>query len=215
VQEHLSEIQKGATQEVLITSQQLVLHLAKMLRKIEDRKDDMLSMNKIGKIVVVAALAIVVGMVVVAKQDKASHTNTAVKNNPCICVPADSSPVSSPVSSAASSTEIKQIKEGNQAVNNKLPQLVDLGASSCIPCKMMVPILEDIKKEYAGRLKVVFIDVRENPDAGREYGIRIIPTQIFYNASDNEMFRHEGFMSKKDILAKWKDLGVNLAMEKQ
>ena len=159
-------------------------------------------MNKIGKIVIVAALAIVVGMVVVAKQDKASTTDTAIKNTPCICVPADSS------------KEINEIKKGGQAVE-KLPRLVDLGASSCIPCKMMAPILEDIKQEYAGRLKVVFIDVWENPGAGKEYRIRIIPTQIFYDASDKEMFRHEGFMSKEDILAKWKDLGVNLEMEKQ
>ena len=171
-------------------------------------------MNKIGKIVIVAALAIVVGMVVVAKQDKSSPTTTAVKNAPCICAPADFPPVSSPESSAESSKEIKEIKKEVQAVE-KLPRLLDLGASKCIPCKMMAPILEDIKKEYDGRLKVVFIDVRDNPDAGREYKIRIIPTQIFYDASDKEMFRHEGFMSKKDILAKWKDLGVNLEMEKQ
>jgi thioredoxin len=159
-------------------------------------------MNKIGKIVIVAALAIVVGMVVVAKQNKSSTTNTAVKNDPCM------------FASAESSKEINEIKKDGQTVE-KLPRLVDLGASSCIPCKMMTPILEDIKKEYAGRLEVVFIDVRENPGASKEYKIRIIPTQIFYDASDKEKFRHEGFMSKEDILAKWKDLGVNLKMEKQ
>jgi len=159
-------------------------------------------MNKIGKIVIVAALAIVVGAVIVARQDRSSTTDTAIKNTPCICVPADSS------------KEIKETKKSGQAVE-KLPRLVDLGASTCIPCKMMAPILEDIKKEYAGRLKVIFIDVRKNPDAGKEYRIRMIPTQIFYGASDKEMFRHEGFMSKEDILAKWKDLGVNLEMEKQ
>ncbi|MCK4629611.1 MAG: thioredoxin family protein [Sedimentisphaerales bacterium] len=166
-------------------------------------------MNKIGKIVIVAALAIVVGMVVVAKQNKSSTTNTTVKNTPCICAPADSSAVSSPESSAESSKEIKEIKEGGQAVG-KLPRLLDLGASKCIPCKLMAPILEELKKEYAGTFNVEFIDVWKNPGAGREYGIRMIPTQIFYDASDKEMFRHEGFMSKEDILAKWKDIGVNL-----
>ena len=166
-------------------------------------------MNKIGKIVVVAVLAIVVGMVVVAKQDKSSTANTAVKNTPCICTPADFPPVSSPESSAESSKEIKEIKEGGQSVE-KLPRLLDLGASKCIPCKLMAPILEELKKEYAGTFNVEFIDVWKNPDAGKEYKIRMIPTQIFYDASDKEMFRHEGFMSKEDILAKWKDLGVNL-----
>ncbi|GAI95361.1 unnamed protein product, partial [marine sediment metagenome] len=61
---------------------------------------------------------------------------------------------------------------------------------------------------YEGVFKVEFIDVWENPEAGREYGIRLIPTQIFYDSSGKELFRHEGFFSKEDILAKWKELGV-------
>jgi len=92
-----------------------------------------------------------------------------------------------------------------------LPRLVDLGAHSCIPCKKMAPILDDLRREYAGRLKVEFIDVWQNPDAGQQYGIRLIPTQIFYNAAGKELARHEGFMSKEDILAQWSSLGVSLA----
>jgi thioredoxin 1 len=91
-----------------------------------------------------------------------------------------------------------------------LPRLVDLGAGKCIPCKMMAPILEDLKKTYAGKMDVVFIDVWENPDAGKKYGINVIPTQIFYDAAGKEQFRHEGFFGKDDILAKWKELGVSL-----
>lgn len=91
-----------------------------------------------------------------------------------------------------------------------LPRLVDLGAGKCIPCKMMKPILEDLTKEYAGRLEVVFIDVWENKDAGAKHGVRIIPTQIFYAADGKELSRHEGFMSKEAILAEWKRLGVTL-----
>ena len=91
-----------------------------------------------------------------------------------------------------------------------LPRLVDLGAGKCIPCKMMAPILEELKETYAGRMDVVFIDVWENPDAGKEYGINLIPTQIFYDAAGTELFRHEGFLAREDILAKWKELGVDL-----
>ena len=91
-----------------------------------------------------------------------------------------------------------------------LPRLVDLGATKCIPCKMMAPILEDLKKTYSGKLDVRFIDVWENPDAGKKYAINLIPTQIFYDAAGKELFRHEGFFSKEDILAKWKELGVEL-----
>ncbi len=92
----------------------------------------------------------------------------------------------------------------------KLPRLVDLGADKCIPCKAMAPILKDLKAEYAGRMDVEFIDVWKNPDAGKAYKIKLIPTQIFFDATGKERFRHEGFFGKEDILAKWKELGVEL-----
>ena len=91
-----------------------------------------------------------------------------------------------------------------------VPRLVDLGADKCIPCKMMAPILAGLAKEYAGQFDVVFIDVWKNAEQGKRYGIRVIPTQIFYDAKGKERFRHEGFYSKKEILAKWKELGVSL-----
>ena len=94
------------------------------------------------------------------------------------------------------------------AARPAIPRLVDLGRTFCIPCKKMAPILAGLKVEYAGRLDVEFIDVGENPDATRKYGIRLIPTQVFIDASGKELSRHEGFMAKEDILAQWKKLGV-------
>jgi thioredoxin 1 len=91
-----------------------------------------------------------------------------------------------------------------------LPRLVDLGAGKCASCKMMTSVLDELKTTYAGKLEVVFIDVWENQQAGEQYGIRMIPTQIFYDATGKELFRHEGFFAKEDILAKWKELGVDL-----
>jgi thioredoxin 1 len=91
-----------------------------------------------------------------------------------------------------------------------LPRLVDLGADKCIPCKMMAPVLAELAKEYSGRFDVVFIDVWKNREEGESYGIRLIPTQIFYGSDGKELFRHEGFYAKKDILAKWKELGLDL-----
>ncbi|MGH7968605.1 MAG: thioredoxin family protein, partial [Limisphaerales bacterium] len=96
------------------------------------------------------------------------------------------------------------------AESTKLPRLVDLGADKCIPCKMMAPVLADLEKNYAGVMEVEFIDVWKNLDAGKAYKIQIIPTQIFFDASGKERFRHEGFFGKEDILAKWKELGVEL-----
>lgn len=92
-------------------------------------------------------------------------------------------------------------------VEKPLPKLLDLGASKCIPCKMMAPILDEMKETFAGQLDVKFIDVWENQQAGAEYGIRMIPTQIFYDAEGKELFRHEGFFAREDMLAKWKELG--------
>lgn len=89
----------------------------------------------------------------------------------------------------------------------KLPKLVDLGAKKCIPCKMMAPILDELAKEYKGKLIVEFIDVWQNPDAGDKYGIQSIPTQIFYDAEGKEFFRHEGFYPKEEILAKFAEKG--------
>ena len=92
----------------------------------------------------------------------------------------------------------------------KLPKLLDLGANKCIPCKAMAPILDGLKKEYAGKMNVEFIDVWQNEDAGKQYGVEMIPTQIFFDAAGKEMFRHTGFFGKEDILAQWKKLGVDL-----
>ena len=105
--------------------------------------------------------------------------------------------------------------EAKQQTSTVLPRLVDLGADKCIPCKMMAPILEELKTEYAGGLKVDLIDVWENPDVGAEYGIRMIPTQIFYDASGKELFRHEGFLSKINILNKWRELGIDIKSEQE
>ena len=148
------------------------------------------------KLAIVAALAVAVVAAVTLKQDKGkapAETNT-------VAVPAD--------------TNAPAENTGDKAAPvaaAKLPRLLDLGAGKCIPCKMMAPILEELKKEYAGRMNVEFIDVWVNPDAGKPYGIEMIPTQIFFDASGKELFRHVGFFGKEDILGKWKELGVDLA----
>jgi thioredoxin 1 len=86
--------------------------------------------------------------------------------------------------------------------------MVDLGAKECIPCKMMAPILEELEKEYQGRAAVIFIDVWKNPEAGPKFGIRTIPTQIFYDAQGKEITRHEGFLDKQSIMYIFSKLGV-------
>ena len=100
---------------------------------------------------------------------------------------------------------------GDAAAGARLPRLLDLGATKCIPCKMMAPILDELREKLAGRLDVEFIDVWENRQAAAKYGIEQIPTQIFYDASGRELFRHTGFLSKEDILNKWKEFGLDFS----
>lgn len=86
--------------------------------------------------------------------------------------------------------------------------LVDLGATECIPCKMMAPILRDLAREYEGKAAVIFIDVWKNPAPAKQTRIRVIPTQIFYDKQGKEVGRHEGFLDKKSIVAAFEKLGV-------
>ena len=153
-------------------------------------------MNKYGKIAIIAVLAVVVGAVLVAKQ---SQNQTSP--------PSESKGPGDSVSEGGGSRDVESTPSQEKG---NLPHLVDVGASKCIPCKMMAPILEELKKEYKGQMEVQFIDVWENRRAGQQYGIRAIPTQIFYDASGKDLFRHEGFFSKEDILKKCKELGFNL-----
>jgi thioredoxin 1 len=146
------------------------------------------------KIVIVLLVAAAAVTAVALKGNKAQQTSTSDKSPPAeaSAAAAPSAPLATPV-------------------NAKLPKLLDLGATKCIPCKMMAPVLENLKTEYAGRMIVEFIDVWENRDAGKQYNIEAIPTQIFYNAEGKELFRHTGFFGKDDILGEWKKLGVDLA----
>jgi len=107
----------------------------------------------------------------------------------------------------------KRASPASAGPSERMPRLVDLGASKCIPCRMMAPVLRELAEEYRGRLKVEFIDVWENREAALKYQIRVIPTQIFYDSRGNEFYRHEGFFSKQDILAKFQEKGINLNKE--
>jgi thioredoxin 1 len=86
--------------------------------------------------------------------------------------------------------------------------MIDLGAEKCIPCKMMAPIMAKLEKAYAGRAAIVFIDVWKNEEQVGRFGIRAIPTQVFFNEKGKEVYRHVGFMSEEDIAAQLEKMGV-------
>jgi thioredoxin 1 len=86
--------------------------------------------------------------------------------------------------------------------------MIDLGAKKCIPCKMMAPILEKMEKQYESKAAIVFIDVWKHNEQAKRFGIRAIPTQIFFDENSKEVFRHVGFMSEKAIVNQLKKMGV-------
>ena len=82
---------------------------------------------------------------------------------------------------------------------------IELGADRCIPCKAMQPVMREIAQEYKGTIQVVFYDVWKTPKYAKNYGIQIIPTQVFIDKNGEEIFRHVGFYPKEDIIKMLKE----------
>ena len=95
-----------------------------------------------------------------------------------------------------------------QALSSGKPTLAEFGRGTCIPCKAMKPILEELTAEYEGKLNVVVVEIDDHMDQTREHGIMAIPTQIFFDSSGQEIARHIGFYAKEDIIAQLKSMGI-------
>jgi len=89
-----------------------------------------------------------------------------------------------------------------------LPKLLDFGAGTCIPCKKMAPILQELSEEYKGRVVIKIIEVYQERELTRANGIRLIPTQIFFDTKNQEVYRHMGFMDKEQIKNVFKTMGI-------
>ncbi len=92
----------------------------------------------------------------------------------------------------------------------KLPRIIDFGSKKCIACKAMEPVLESMAKNHADKFVTEFVDVwvPENQDRARNHEIQSIPTQVFLDSENKEVYRHTGFISEEDVLAKWAELGL-------
>jgi FKBP-type peptidyl-prolyl cis-trans isomerase 2 len=96
-----------------------------------------------------------------------------------------------------------------QALSNGKPTLAEFGSSTCIPCKQMKPILEELAVEYEGKLNVVIVEVYEQRSLTQQYGIMAIPTQIVFDSNGKEVTRHMGLWPREEIIAQLKKMGVN------
>jgi len=95
-----------------------------------------------------------------------------------------------------------------EIAQSPLPKLLDFGAGTCIPCKKMAPILKELSEEYKGRVVIKIIEVYQEREMTQANRIRLIPTQIFFDAKNQEVLRHEGFMDKEQIKKVFEKMGV-------
>ena len=85
---------------------------------------------------------------------------------------------------------------------------IELGADKCIPCKAMQPVMREIAQKYKGTIQVVFYDVWKTPKYAKDYGIQMIPTQVFIDKNGDEIFRHVGFFAKDEIIKMLKEKNI-------
>jgi len=101
------------------------------------------------------------------------------------------------------SENIKHVSDAtfdSDVLQSQTPVLVDYWAEWCGPCKMIAPVLEDMAKDYAGRLTVAKLDIDANPGVTSKYGIRGIPTLILFK--DGQVHAQKvGAMSKSQLAA--------------
>jgi len=88
-----------------------------------------------------------------------------------------------------------------QKTDKPLITFIELGSVNCIPCKKMQPVMKAIEEKYGDQIKVIFYDLwkADQKKYAKEYGIRLIPTQIFLDKDGREIFRHEGFFPEVEI----------------
>lgn len=101
-----------------------------------------------------------------------------------------------------------QDAESSQIAGEEVPVLVQFTSASCVYCKEMEPIIEDLSQEYEGRAIIRTVDVNQNTEEAKENDIRVVPTQVFFNAQGEGVERHEGYMTKEEILDVFEEIGV-------
>ncbi len=79
---------------------------------------------------------------------------------------------------------------------------IELGSVNCIPCRAMQPVMRAIEERYGDQIDIIFYDVwtPEQRQYATQYGIRLIPTQVFLDSVGTELMRHEGFFPEQEIV---------------
>ncbi|MFH1227611.1 MAG: thioredoxin family protein [Planctomycetota bacterium] len=137
------------------------------------------------KVLLISVLILAVAAVIIVKQYHRSFQTAGIKPEESAVNPLD-----------------RALKTGR-------PVLADFGRGTCIPCKAMKPILDELSAAYKGRAEIFIFDIDKYSELTEQYAVNMIPTQIFFNKSGQEVWRHEGFLEKDLIIEKLNELGVN------
>lgn len=88
----------------------------------------------------------------------------------------------------------------SEIINQDKPVLVDFFAEWCGPCKMMSPILKEVKDELGENVSIIKIDVDKNPSLASQYQVRGVPTLVLYNKGQ-QVWRQSGLLQKREIVS--------------
>ena len=172
------------------------------------------------KVAVLLLVAVVIGGIWLAKQKEKTGQTVAKE-------------ALSAGGTNGGSLHVTDARELEQLRSLGLPVIVDFGADSCIPCKEMAPVLEELNRTLQGKAVVKFVDVWKNKDLAKGYPLRVIPTQFFFDkdgkpftpsdAQKSQMIlfatqepkehlftAHEGGMTRDQLLAVLGEMGVRL-----
>ena len=96
---------------------------------------------------------------------------------------------------------IKDNEFESEVINSKLPVLIDFWAEWCGPCRMLAPILDQLSEEMGAKIKIIKMNIDENPETPSKFGVRGIPTMLLFK--EGKQIATKVGVQPKNVLQEW------------